>query len=48
MNFICGTYFKHQCGLQLTDYTNARDAVFVNFQNKSLDNNLVFLKEDSL
>jgi len=48
MNFICGTYFKHQCGLQLTDYTNARDSVFVNFQNKSLDNNLVFCKPEYL
>ena len=32
MNFVCGTYFKHQCGLQLTDYKNARDSVFVNFK----------------
>eukprot|EP01043_Picozoa_sp_COSAG02_P084181 COSAG02_NODE_22059_length_765_cov_0.714715_2_plen_124_part_00 len=48
MNFLCGTYFKHQCGLQLTDYKNARDSVFVNFQNHSLDNNLVFCKPEYL
>ena len=48
MNFVCGTYFKHQCGLQLTDYKNARDSVFVNFQNESLDNNLVFCKPEYL
>ena len=48
MNFICGTYFKHQCGLQLTDYKNARESVFVNFQNKSLNNSLVFCKPEYL
>tara|TARA_R100001510_G_C7653858_1_gene212340 strand:- start:118 stop:963 length:846 start_codon:yes stop_codon:yes gene_type:complete len=48
MNFLCGTYFKHQCGLQLTDYKNARESVFVNFQNESLENNLVFCKPEYL
>ena len=48
MNFLCGTYFKHQCGLQLTDYKNARDSVFVNFKDESLDNNLVFCKPEYL
>ena len=48
MNFVCGTYFKHQCGLQLTDYKNARDFVFVNFKNESLDNNFVFCKPEHL
>ena len=46
--FLCGTYFKHQCGLQLTDYKNARDSVFVNFKDESLDNNLVFCKPEYL
>ena len=48
MNFLCGTYFKHQCALQLTDYKNARDSVFVNFKDESLDNNLVFCRPEYL
>jgi len=46
--FLCGTYFKHQCGLQLTDYKNARDCVFVNYQDKSIDNNIIFCKPEYL
>ena len=46
--FLCGTYFKHQCSLQLTDYKNSRDSLFVNYQDKTLDNNLVFCKPEYL
>lgn len=48
MNFLCGTYFKHQCSLQLTDYKNARDSVFANHKDNSIENNLVFCRPEYL
>ena len=48
MNFLCGTYFKHQCSLQLTDYKNARDCVFVNYKDNSIENDFVFCRPEYL
>jgi len=48
MNFVCGTHFKHQCSLQLTDYKNARDCNLVNYKDDSLDNDYVFCKPEFL
>ncbi len=48
MKFINGTYFKHQCRFQLTDYTDARNAVFSFTEDHQLDNDLVFCKTEYL
>lgn len=42
MNFICGTYFKQQCWLQLVDYKDERTPEFSVKHNKSAGNNYVF------
>lgn len=48
MNFICGTYFKHQCKLQLSNYKDPRTAEFFPQEDESLDNNYVFCKPEHL
>ena len=41
MNFICGTYFKHQCRLQLSSYNDPRTSEFFPKEDQDLDNNFV-------
>ena len=48
MNFICGTYFKHQCKLQLSSYKDARTSEFFPREDESLDNDYVFCKPEHL
>ena len=48
MNFICGTYFKHQCMLQLSSYKDPRTSEFFPREEASLDNNYVFCKPEHL
>lgn len=48
MNFICGTYFKHQCKLQLSSYKDARTSEFFPQEDESLDNDYVFCRPEHL
>jgi hypothetical protein len=48
MKFLCGTYFKHQCAIQLSHYTDARTPEFFTVEEDSLDNNFVFCKPEHL
>ena len=48
MNFICDTYFKHQCRFQLLDYTDARTPIFSFKIDDDLENDFVFLKIEQL
>lgn len=47
-DLICGTYFKHQCRFQLTDYSDARNHEFSFVENSDLDNDFVFCKTEYL
>jgi len=47
-DLICGTYFKHQCRVQLTDYKDARTPKFSVKQDSSLKNDYVFCKPEFL
>ena len=47
-DLICGTYFKHQCRVQLTDYKDARTPEFSVKQDPSLKNDYVFCKPEFL
>lgn len=47
-NLICGTYFKHQCRFQLTDYSDARSHKFSFLENPEIDNDFVFCKTEYL
>jgi hypothetical protein len=46
MEFLCGTYFKHQCRHQFTDYIDARQCELTYKEDKSLDNNLIFCRPE--
>ena len=48
MKFLCGTYFKHLCQTQITDYKDARTPEFSIKEDKELDNNYVFCKPEYL
>ena len=48
MSFLCGTYFKHKCRLQLSHYKDARTPEFAVFEDTDLDNNYVFCKPEHL
>ena len=48
MNFICGTYFKKHCKLQLSNYKDARTPEFSPKEDETLDNNYVFCKPEHL
>ena len=48
MNFLCGTYFKHQCRFQLTDYIDERTPQFIPHENISIENTYVFCKPEHL
>ncbi len=48
MNFICGTYFKHQCRLQLSGYKDPRSSEFFPKEDEALDNNYVFCKPEHI
>ncbi len=42
MNFLNGTYFKHQCKVQLTDYKDERTPSFKLKVDEDIENNFVF------
>tara|TARA_R100001509_G_scaffold140114_2_gene94842 strand:- start:5948 stop:6790 length:843 start_codon:yes stop_codon:yes gene_type:complete len=46
--FLCGTYFKHQCKLQLSSYKDARTSEFFPQEDESLDNDYVFCRPEHL
>ena len=48
MKFLCGTYFKHLCRIQITDYKDARTPQFSVTEDEELDNNYVFCKPEYL
>ena len=48
MKFLCGTYFKHLCRIQITDYKDARTPEFSVTEDEELDNNYVFCKPEYL
>ena len=48
MNFICGTYFKYQCRLQLSSYNDPRTSEFFPREDEELENNFVFCKPEHL
>jgi len=48
MNFVCGTYFKHHCMLQLSSYLDPRTSEFFPKEDAALDNNYVFCKPEHL
>ena len=48
MIFLCGTYFKHQCWLQVTDYKDERTPEFSVKRCDDIENNFVFCKTEFL
>ena len=42
MNFLNGTYFKHQCKVELVDYKDERTPTFKLKVNEDVKNNFVF------
>ena len=48
MIFLCGTYFKHQCKLQLSSYNDPRTSEFFPKEDKKIDNNFAFCKPEHL
>ena len=48
MKFLCGTYFKHQCRVRLTDYKDARTPEFCVQIEDELQNDYVFCKPEML
>lgn len=48
MKFLCGTYFKRLCKIQITDYRDARTPEFSIKEDEGLDNNYIFCKPEYL
>ena len=48
MDLICGSYFKHQCRHQFTDYRSESSCFFNYKEDKSIENNLVFCRPEFL
>jgi hypothetical protein len=48
MNFLSGSYFKHQCRYQIGDYSDARNFHLSSSVDTSKDNNLIFVKTELL
>ena len=48
MKFLCGTYFKRLCKIQITDYRDARTPEFSVKEDENLDNNYIFCKPEYL
>ena len=48
MKFLNGTYFKHECKVQLTDYKDERTPVFKLKVDDNIKNNFVFCKPEFL
>ena len=48
MKFLCGTYFKHQCRNQLSNYKDARQDEFSYIVDHDLENDYFFCKPEKL
>lgn len=48
MELLSGTYFKHKCHFQFTDYIDHRNCNFTIYEDFSIDNDYVFCKTEFL
>ena len=48
MEFLSGTYFKHKCHWQFTDYSGERNCQFTSKEDFNIDNDYVFCKTEYL